>query len=131
MDNKYVTLFREIARNTEIMAERVMAYDKEKKDEKGEKTAQTMRDDFAKLHDKFAAKDFNPNTITRSEWAKILVGAMVISNNLEEEVKKIKNAQRGYKIDLIPKLNRIMEETKTDEEALTLANELFEISENK
>lgn len=131
MDNKYVTLFREIARNTEIMAERVMAYDKEKKDEKGEKTAQTMRDDFAKLHDKFAAKDFNPDTITRSEWAKILVGAMVISNNLEEEVKKIKNAQRGYKIDLIPKLNRIMEETKTDEEALTLANELFEISENK
>lgn len=131
MDNKYVTLFREIARNTEIMAERVMAYDKEKKDEKGEKTAQAMRDDFAKLHDKFAAKDFNPDTITRSEWAKILVGAMVISNNLEEEVKKIKNAQRGYKIDLIPKLNRIMEETKTDEEALTLANELFEISENK
>lgn len=131
MDNKYLTLFREIARNTEIMAERVMAYDKEKKDEKGEKTAQTMRDDFAKLHDKFAAKDFNPDTITRSEWAKILVGAMVISNNLEEEVKKIKNAQRGYKIDLIPKLNRIMEETKTDEEALTLANELFEISENK
>ena len=131
MDNKYLTLFREIARNTEIMAERVMAYDKEKKDEKGEKTAQTMRDDFAKLHDKFAAKDFNPNTITRSEWAKILVGAMVISNNLEEEVKKIKDAQRGYKIDLIPKLNRIMEETKTDEEALTLANELFEISENK
>ena len=131
MDNKYVTLFREIARNTEIMAERVMAYDKEKKDEKGEKTAQTMRDDFAKLHDKFAAKDFNTDTITRSEWAKILVGAMVISNNLEEEVKKIKNAQRGYKIDLIPKLNRIMEETKTDEEALTLANELFEISENK
>ena len=131
MDNKYVTLFREIARNTEIMAERVMAYDKEKKDEKGEKTAQTMRDDFAKLHDKFAAKDFNPDTITRSEWAKILVGAMIISNNLEEEVKKIKNAQRGYKIDLIPKLNRIMEETKTDEEALTLANELFEISENK
>ena len=131
MDNKYLTLFREIARNTEIMAERVMAYDKEKKDEKGEKTAQTMRDDFAKLHDKFAAKNFNPNTITRSEWAKILVGAMVISNNLEEEVKKIKNAQRGYKIDLIPKLNRIMEETKTDEEALTLANELFEISESK
>lgn len=131
MDNKYLTLFREIARNTEIMAERVMAYDKEKKDDKGEKTAQTMRDDFAKLHDKFVAKDFNPDTITRSEWAKILVGAMVISNNLEEEIKKIKNAQRGYKIDLIPKLNRIMEETETDEEALTLANELFEISESK
>lgn len=131
MDNKYLTLFREIARNTEIMAERVMAYDKEKKDDKGEKTAQAMRDDFAKLHDKFAAKDFNPDTITRSEWAKILVGAMVISNNLEEEIKKIKNAQRGYKIDLIPKLNRIMEETETDEEALTLANGLFEISESK
>jgi hypothetical protein len=131
MDNKYLILFREIARTTEVLAERVMAYDKEKKDEKGEQTAQTMRDDFAKLHDKLSASNLDTNSISRIEWAKILVGAMVISNNLSEEIEQRKKALSGYKIDLIPKLNRIINETKTDEEAITLANELFEISENK
>lgn len=131
MDNKYLILFREIARATEVLAERVMAYDKEKKDEKGEQTAQTMRDDFAKLHDKLSASNLDTNSISRMEWAKILVGAMVISNNLSEEIEQRKKALSGYKIDLIPKLNRIINETKTDEEAITLANELFEISENK
>ena len=131
MDNKYLILFREIARTTEVLAERVMAYDKEKKDEKGEQTAQTMRDDFAKLHDKLSASNLDTNSISRMEWAKILVGAMVISNNLNEEIEQRKKALSGYKIDLIPKLNRIINETKTDEEAITLANELFEISENK
>lgn len=131
MDNKYLILFREIARTTEVLAERVMAYDKEKKDEKGEQTAQTMRDDFAKLHDKLSASNLDTNNISRMEWAKILVGAMVISNNLSEEIEQRKKALSGYKIDLIPKLNRIINETKTDEEAITLANELFEISENK
>lgn len=131
MDNKYLILFREIARTTEVLAERVMAYDKEKKDEKGEQTAQTMRDDYAKLHDKLSASNLDTNSISRMEWAKILVGAMVISNNLSEEIEQRKKALSGYKIDLIPKLNRIINETKTDEEAITLANELFEISENK
>ena len=131
MDKKYITLFREIARNTEIMAERVMAYDREKKDDKGEKTAQTMRDDFARLHDKLAAANLNPNTITRAEWAKILVGAMIVSNNLKDQIKQLERANTGYKIDLIPKLDRIMKETKTDEEAISLANKLFEISEDK
>ena len=131
MDNKYLILFREIARTTEVLAERVMAYDKEKNDEKGEQTAQTMRDDFAKLHDKLSASNLDTNSISRMEWAKILVGAMVISNNLSEEIEQRKKALSGYKIDLIPKLNRIINETKTDEEAITLANELFEISENK
>ena len=131
MDNKYLILFREIARTTEVLAERVMAYDKEKKDEKGEQTAQTMRDDYAKLHDKLSASNLDTNSISRMEWAKILVGAMVISNNLSEEIEQRKKALSGYKIDLIPKLNRIINETKTDEEAVALANELFEISENK
>lgn len=131
MDNKYLTLFREIARTTEIMAERVMAYDKEQKDEKGEQTAQIMRDDYAKLHDKLAAQNIELSAISRIEWAKILVGAMVISNNLSEEIEQRRKALNGYKIDLIPKLNRIINETKTDEEAKTLANEIFEISEDK
>lgn len=131
MDNRYLILFRELTRSTEVLAERVMAYDKEKNDSKAEKTAQTMHDDFAKLYDKLSEKEFDPNTLTRVEWSKLLVAAMVVSRNLEDQIKGYQKALQGYKIDLVPKLSRIIDETKTDEEATTLANELFEISESK
>lgn len=131
MDKRYITLFREIARNTEVMAERVIEYNKEKKDEKGEQTAMGMRNDFAALHDKLAAENLDESSITRAEWAKILVGAMIVVNNVKDQIKAQQKAIQGYEIDLVPKLNRILEETKTDEEANSLAKELFEISENK
>lgn len=131
MNQKYIELFREIAHNTEIMAERVMEYDKQKDDKEGLKTAETMRNDFSNLYDKIRADNFNPETLTRAEWAKILVGSMIVTNNIEQQLENQRKALQGYKMDLIPKLNRIMEETKTDEEATKLAENLFEISEDK
>ena len=59
-----------------------MEYDKKKDDQKGAETAQTMRDDFVKLYDKIKAKDFSANILTKAEYAKILVAAMIIVNNL-------------------------------------------------
>lgn len=131
MNQKYTALFREIVHNTEVMAERVMEYDKQKDDKKGLKTAETMRNDFSNLYDKIRADNFNSETLTRAEWAKILVGSMIVTNNIEQQLENQRKALQGYKIDLIPKLNRIMEETKTDEEAAKLAEKLFEISEDK
>lgn len=131
MNQKYIELFREIAHNTEIMAERVMEYDKQKDDKEGLKTAETMRNDFSNLYDKIRADNFNSKTLTRAEWAKILVGSMIVTNNIEQQLENQRKALQGYKMDLIPKLNRIMEETKTDEEATKLAENLFEISEDK
>lgn len=131
MNQKYIELFREIAHNTEIMAERVMEYDKQKDDKEGLKTAETMRNDFSNLYDKIRADNFKPETLTRAEWAKILVGSMIVTNNIEQQLENQRKALQGYKMDLIPKLNRIMEETKTDEEATKLAENLFEISEDK
>ena len=131
MNQKYIELFREIAHNTEIMAERVMEYDKQKNDKEGLKTAETMRNDFSNLYDKIRADNFKPETLTRAEWAKILVGSMIVTNNIEQQLENQRKALQGYKMDLIPKLNRIMEETKTDEEATKLAENLFEISEDK
>lgn len=131
MNQKYIELFREIAHNTEIMAERVMEYDKQKNDKEGLKTAETMRNDFSNLYDKIRSDNFKPETLTRAEWAKILVGSMIVTNNIEQQLENQRKALQGYKMDLIPKLNRIMEETKTDEEATKLAENLFEISEDK
>ena len=130
MDAKYITLFREIIHSTEILAERVIDYNKNKNDEKGAETAPSFRNDYAALYDKLRQDNLDPDTITRAEWIKILVGTMIIVSNLNQQIEASQKALQGYKLDVVPKLNRIIDETKTDEEAKNLANELFQINEN-
>lgn len=127
MNERYLKLLKEIAHTVPIYAEHVMDYDKQKNDDKGLTTAQAMRDDFQKLYNRMNEKDFNPDSLSRADFAKFLVGAFIISENLTSQVKNIRQFINGYKIDLIPKLDRIVNETKTDEESLKLANEIFQI----
>lgn len=90
-----------------------------------------MRDDFVKLYDKIRAEDFSATSLTKAEYAKILVGAMIVVNNLETRITNEQNAVKGYKETVIPKLERIVDECKTDEDAQKLAEELFTIDEVK
>ena len=106
-----------------------MEYDKKKDDQKGVETAQTMRDDFVKLYDKIRAEDFSASILTKAEYAKILVAAMIIVNNLETRITNEQNAVKGYKETVIPKLERIIDECDSDEAAQKLAEELFTINE--
>ena len=129
MHQKYVNLFKELTHATEILAEQVMEYNKKKDDQKGAETAQTMRDDFVKLYDKIRAEDFSANTLTKAEYAKILVAAMIIVSNLETRITNEQNAVKGYKETVIPKLERIIDECDSDEAAQKLAEELFTINE--
>lgn len=46
MNKKYIDLFKEIAQSAAVCAETVLDFDKTNGDEKGAKTALTMRDDF-------------------------------------------------------------------------------------
>ena len=85
-----------------------------------------MRDDFAALHDKLGTNE----PLTKAEYAKLLVAAMIVANNIEDRIKSERKAIEGYKIDIIPKLSRINDETTTDEEAQKLADEIFKIQEN-
>ena len=124
MDKQYITLFKDLAQATEISAEKV--YDlniKNKADEKSIQTAQTMRDDYAKLREKLTAGE----ELTRADYAKLLVGAVIVVRQLETRIKDFQKAIEGYKLQVIPRLDRINNETKTDEEAKTLANELFQV----
>ena len=129
MHQKYVNLFKELTHATEVLAEQVMEYDKKKNDQKGAETAQTMRDDFVKLYDKIRAEDFSASTLTKAEYAKVLVAAMIIVNNLETRITNEQNAVKGYKETVIPKLERIIDECDSDEVAQKLAEELFTINE--
>lgn len=129
MNEKYLNLLKEVAHTVPIFAEQVMDLNREKNDEQGLKTAETMRNDYQHLYDRMNASDFDAETLTKSDFAKFLVGAFIISRNLEDRIKMQRTALNGYKIDLIPKLDRIVNETNTTEEALALANEIFQVKE--
>ena len=129
MDKKYIQLFKELCKTMTLLAEQVMDYNHSQKDNKGEETAQIMRDDYQKLYDRIEEKDFDSNSLQRADFAKLLVGAVVVMQNLEEQVKQRQKAIQGYKIDLIPKLEKVVNDTETTEEALEKAKEIFQISE--
>lgn len=124
MDKTYIKLFRDLAHTTENLAEQVMTFNKESE---SIKSAKIMRDDYAKLYDKIRDGNFSPDTLTRGEFARLLVGAIIVAQQIENRIEKEKTALQGYKIDIIPKLERIVNETNTDEEALSLATEVFNI----
>lgn len=126
MNEKYLILFKELAKAAEIIAEQVVEYDHQKKDENGEKAATIMKKDFADLNDNLANKDYQ---ITLADYAKLFIAAYVVTNNLETKIKNEQLALDGYNNDLIPKLSRITSEAKTDEEAQKLALEIFQIKE--
>ena len=130
MDKRYIKLFSEIARTVAILAERVMEYDHSKNDTNGEHTAQIMRDDYRDLKDKIQAESFTTNQLVTGEYAKLLVGAMIIIQNIEDRITNEKKAVESYKIDILPKLQRIVNECKDDASATKLAEELFIITEN-
>ena len=128
MNAKYLSLFTEIAHATEIIAEQVMAYDREQNDEKGEHTAQVMRDDYSRLYDKMNVSDFDSNVLTKEDYQKLLVGALIVVNNINTKIENEQKAVNRYNIDIVPKLNRILNECETQEQINTLANEIFEIN---
>ena len=132
MDKTYLTLFTELAHASEVIAEQVMELNKSHQDDKGIETAQIMRDDFAQLYDMMRKEDFDPNTLGKREYAKLLVGAIIVANQLDNKIKAEQKALDGYKIDTIPKLERIVNETNSQEEIQALSNELFAVkSEEK
>ena len=129
MDKNYIELFKEIARATELAAERGMQYDNNLKDNEGYKTAEVMREDYRALHERLS--NDNIDTIERQDYIKLLLGSMIVTQNLEDMVTKQQTTIKAYKNFITPKLQRIMDETKTNEEANALAQKLFITKDEK
>ena len=126
MDKKYKELFSLIVQTTANIAEKVMDLHKKNDEEKEYQTAETMRNDYLNLHDKLATNvDLN-----KADYARILVGTIIVATQLENKIKSEEKALQGYKINLIPKLDQI-NNAETEEKALELANKLFEIVEEE
>ena len=128
MDKKYIELFTLLSRAMENIAEQVMDEHRKNEEMQQYKTAQTMRDDYAKLTDKLDAPNFQIEDLKKADYARLLVGTTVLINQIQNKIERDKQALQGYKLDILPKLDRI---NNTDEsEVLTLAKELFTVKNN-
>lgn len=124
MDKRYVELFTLISQSVANLAEQVMNDHQDKGETKEQETAQIMREDYMNLHDRLTAGE----DLTKADFARLLVGAIIITNQLDARIKNEQKALDGYKIDVIPKLDRI---NNTDaEEVPSLAAELFSVKES-
>ena len=128
MDKKYITLFKELAQATAASAETVMDYDRDKGDQKGLDTATIMRDDYQALAESLSNLD-EDYKINKADAAKLLVGAIIMTNQLQDRINNLKKAITGYQTDVIPKLQKIVDKAKNDEEITKMANELFIIED--
>ena len=128
MHSKYIELFKEIANATAISAEQVMDYDKQKDDATGYEAAETLHKDFIELYDKIRDKNFD-GQLAREDFARLLVGTLIIMNQLNDRITALKKAMTGYQTDVMPKLQDIVDNTKTNEEAMAMAEEKFSIKE--
>lgn len=130
MDKKYIELFKNLAQATAVTAEQVMDYDHSKSDEKGYDTAKIMRDDYQALTDSIdsLSEKYQP---TKSDIAKLLVAAMVQTNQLQNRIDALKKAMTGYQTDIIPKLQEVLDKAENDDDAVRLAEEKFIIEDNK
>jgi len=125
MDKRYKELFTLISQSVSNLAEQVMNDHQDKGEDKQQETAQIMRDDYLNLHDKLV----NEEELNKADFARLLVGAIIVTNQLDARIKNEQKALDGYKVDVIPKLDRI---NNTEEEKVaSLAEELFKIQEEK
>ena len=125
MDKRYIELFKLITQSTANLAEQVMD-NAETQETKDYQNAQTMRDDYQLLYDKIE----NNEVLNKADYARILVGAILVVNQLESRIKTEEKALRGYKLDVIPKLDQI-NNAETAEEVESLAATLFEVKDEE
>lgn len=123
MNKQYKDLFTLIARTIANLAEQVMNNHIQNNEEKEQKIAETMRDDYLDLIDKIDSE-----SLVKADFARLLVGTVIIVNQLENKIKTEQTALQEYKVNIIPKLDQI--NNATEEETTKLAEQLFEIKEN-
>lgn len=126
MDKRYRHLFTLVAQTIANTAEQVMDLHNKNGEEKEYQTAEIMRNDYLNLHEKLSSEQ----DLKKADYARLLVGAIIVTNQLDNRIKSEQKALQGYKIDIIPKLDQINNELD-EEKALQLASEIFEIKEEE
>lgn len=121
MDKHYIEIFSLLAQTTANLAKQVRDNNKE---EKNIQAAEVMYNNYMNLYHKI--EDEN-QTLDKSDYAHLLVAAIITVNRLENKLKSEQQALEGYKLDVIPKLSQINDASV--EEFQKLAEEIFKIKE--
>lgn len=122
MNEKYKTLFALIAQTMEGIAERAMEDDKAKNDMQAYKTAKEMRSKYARLHDLLTSKTVE-YTPVKNDIIDLYIGANIVAQQLEARVRREQTALQGYRLDLIPKLEKAMKNEDEIEKIFTIQEE--------
>ena len=122
MNEKYKALFALIAQNMENIAERAMEDDKAKNDMQAYKTAKEMRSKYARLHDLLTSKTVE-YTPVKNDIIDLYIGANIVAQQLEARIKREQTALQGYRLDLIPKLEKAMKNEDEIEKIFTIQEE--------
>ena len=122
MNEKYKTLFALIAQNMENIAERAMEDDKAKNDMQAYKTAKEMRSKYARLHDLLTSKTVE-YTLEKNHIIDLYNGANIVAQQIETRVRREQTALQGYRLDLIPKLEKAMKNEDEIEKIFTIQEE--------
>ena len=131
MDKNYRKLFQEMCKSSENLAEQVLEYNINTKNTEGAEVAQNLRDEFAALGDYIEEKNTNNNelTFTLAQYRQLLAAAYTIMTSLSTHISNIQKSIDGYKLDIIPKLTRVINEGTDDEKLKEIENQLFDFSE--
>ena len=122
MNEKDKTLFALIAQNMENIAERAMEDDKAKNDMQAYKTAKEMRSKYARLHDLLTSKTVEYIPV-KNDIIDLYIGANIVAQQIEVRVKREQTALQGYRLDLIPKLEKAMKNEDEIEKIFAIQEE--------
>lgn len=122
MNEKYKTLFALIAQNMENIAERAMEDDKAKNDMQAYKTAKEMRSKYARLHDLLTSKTVEYIPV-KNDIIDIYIGANIVAQQIEARIRREQIGLQGYRLDLIPKLEKAMKNEDEIEKIFTIQEE--------
>ena len=122
MNEKYKTLFALIAQNMENIAERAMEDDKAKNDMQAYKIAKEMRSKYARLHDLLTSKTVE-YTPVKNDIIDLYIATNIVAQQIETRVRREQTAIQGYRLDLIPKLEKAMKNEDEIEKIFTIQEE--------
>ena len=106
----------------ENIAERAMEDDKAKNDMQAYKTAKEMRSKYARLYDLLTSKTVE-YTPVKNDIIDLYIAANIVTQQIEARVKREQAALQGYKLDLIPKLEKAMKSEDEIEKIFTIQEE--------
>lgn len=128
MNRKYINLFRELAHSAEILAEKVATSEYKGKTDEKTQAAFKMRDDYAAMYDRLRDENFDDASLTRNDFAKLLIADGVVIGNLNSRKEILETTIKGYQDTIMPMLQRVYDESTTDEEAQAIAQQIFVVN---